>query len=167
METLLSSLLILFFTSMQLAVVSRLPLQNGMADIVLLFIIAWSLNRQAKRFYIPALIAGAMVTFISSVPVPGVLIAYLLAAILTRVLVNRLWEMPIFSMLIITIVATIAQHLIYIITSQIGGTLIPISQSLSQITLPSVFLNVILALPMFLIVQDAQKYIYIEVENEK
>lgn len=167
METVLSSLLIVIFTSLQLAVVSRLPLQHGMADIVLLFIIAWSLNRQAKRFYIPALIAGIVITLISSVPVPGVLIAYILAAILTRVLVNRLWEMPLFSMLIITIIATIAQHLIYIIISQVGGIPIPLSQSLSQITLPSVFLNVILALPVYLIVQDTQKYIYQEVEYEK
>ena len=166
METLLSSLLIVLFTSLQLAVVSRLPLQHGMADIVLLFIIAWSLNRQAKRFYIPALIAGIVITFISSVPIPGVLIAYMLAAIMTRVLVNRLWEMPLFSMLIITIIATIAQHLIYIIISQVGGIPIPLSQSLSQITLPSVFLNVILAIPIYLIVQDTQKYIYQEVEHE-
>lgn len=167
METLLSSLLILLFTSVQLAVVSRLPLQHGMADIVLLLIIAWSLNRQAKHFYIPALIAGAVITFISSVPVPGVLVSYMLAAVLTRVLVNRLWEMPIFSMLIITIVATISQHLIYIITSQIRGIPIPLTQSLNQITLPSVFLNVILALPVYLIVQDVQKYVYYEAENEK
>jgi len=167
METLLSTLLIFLFTSLQLAVVSRLPLQNGMADIVLLFVIAWSLNRQAKHFYIPALIAGALITFISSVPVPGVLVSYMLAAILTRVLVNHLWEMPIFSMLIITIIATISQHLIYIITSQIGGIAIPLSQSLEQITLPSTFLNVILALPIYLIVQDAQKYLYREAENEK
>lgn len=166
METLLSSVLIILFTSLQLAVVSRLPLQHGMADIVLLFIIAWSLNRQAKRFYIPALIAGIVITFISSVPVPGVLVAYMLAAILTRVLVNRLWEMPLFSMLIITIIATIAQHLIYIIISQIGGIPISLSQSLSQITLPSVFLNVILALPIYLIVQDTQKYVYQEVGHE-
>jgi len=166
MDIVLSSILVLIFTSLQLGVISRIPLQNGMADIVLLFIIVWCLNRQAKNFYIPALIAGGLVTFISSIPVPGVLLSYILAAVLTRILVNRLWEMPVFSMLIITIVATFLQHLIYILVLQFQGSPVPLLSSLSGITLPSVFLNIILVFPMYLLVHDAQKLVYQEVENE-
>ncbi|RJQ43740.1 MAG: hypothetical protein C4545_02575 [Anaerolineaceae bacterium] len=166
MDILLSSILVLIFTSLQLGVVSRIPLQNGMADIVLLFIIGWSLNRQAKRFYIPTLIAGGLVSFISSIPFPGVLISYLVAAGLTRILVNRLWEMPVFSMLIITITATFFQHLVYILMMQFQGMSVPFFSSLEGITLPSVFLNIILAFPMYLIVHDAQKIVYQEAENE-
>ncbi len=166
MDIVLSSILVLIFTSLQLGVISRIPLQNGMADIVLLFIIVWCLNRQAKNFYIPALIAGGLVTFISSIPVPGVLLSYILAAVLTRILVNRLWEMPVFSMLIITIVATFLQHLIYILVLQFQGSSVPLLSSLSGITLPSVFLNIILVFPMYLLVHDAQKLVYQEVENE-
>ncbi len=166
MDIVLSSILVLIFTSLQLGVISRIPLQNGMADIVLLFIIVWCLNRQAKNFYIPALIAGGLVTFISSIPVPGVLLSYILAAVLTRILVNRLWEMPVFSMLIITIVATFLQHLIYILVLQFQGSPVPFLSSLSGITLPSVFLNIILVFPMYLLVHDAQKLVYQEVENE-
>lgn len=166
MDIVLSSILVLIFTSLQLGVISRIPLQNGMADIVLLFIIVWCLNRQAKNFYIPALIAGGLVTFISSIPVPGVLLSYILTAVLTRILVNRLWEMPVFSMLIITIVATFLQHLIYILVLQFQGSPVPLLSSLSGITLPSVFLNIILVFPMYLLVHDAQKLVYQEVENE-
>ena len=166
MDIVLSSILVLTFTSLQLGVISRIPLQNGMADIVLLFIIAWSLNRQAKNFYIPTLIAGGLVTFISSIPIPGVLISYMLAAVLTRLLVNRLWEMPLFSMLIITLVATFLQHLIYILVLEFQGSSIPLLSSLREITLPSVFLNIILLFPMYLVVRDAQKFVYPEAENE-
>ncbi len=166
MDIVLSSVLVLVFTSLQLGVISRIPLQNGMADIVLLFIIVWCLNRQAKNFYIPVLIAAGLVTFISSLPVPAVLISYALAAILTRLLVNRLWEMPVFSMLIITIAATFLQHFVYILILQFQGSSIPLLSSLREITLPSVFLNIILVFPMYLLVRDAQKFVYQEVENE-
>jgi cell shape-determining protein MreD len=166
MDLVLSSILVLAFTSLQLGVVSRIPLQNGMADIVLLFIIVWCLNRQAKNFYIPVLIAGGLVTFISSLPVPAVFISYILAAVLTRLLVNRLWEMPVFSMLIITIAATFLQHLIYILILQFQGSSIPLLSSLSEITLPSIFLNIIFVFPMYLLIRDAQKFVYQEAENE-
>lgn len=166
MDIVLSSILVLIFTSLQLGVISRIPLQNGMADIVLLFIIVWCLNRQARNFYIPTLIAGGLVTFISSIPIPGVLISYALAAVLTRILVTRLWEMPVFSMLIVTIVATFLQHLIYILILQFQGSSVPLLSSLNEITLPSVFLNIILVFPMYLLVRDAQKLVYQEVENE-
>ena len=164
MDILLSSGMILLFTSLELAVVSRLPLQNGIADIVLLFVIAWSLNREAKNYYIPTLIAGGITSFISSIPFPSAIVSYLLAAFMTRSLVKRLWEMPVFSMLIITVLATFTQHLIYILILQIQGSNVPFLYSLEVITLPSVFINIILALPVYLIVHDAQKMVYREVE---
>lgn len=166
MDILLSSILVLVFTSLQLGVISRIPLQNGMADIALLFVVMWSLHPQAKRFYIPTLLAGGLMTFISSVPVPAVLISYVVAAVLTRYLVNRLWEMPVFSMLIITVVATFLQHLLYILMMQFQGSSIPFLASLQEITLPSIFLNIIFAFPMYLLVRDAQRLVYQEVENE-
>ena len=166
MDIVVSSILAVVFSSLQSSVVSRIPLENGMADIVLLFIIVWCLNPQTKRFYIPTLLAGGIITFISSIPIPAVLISYFLIAVLTRILVNRLWEMPLFSLLIITIVATFTQHLIYIIAMQFQGSSIPFLESLREITLPSVFINIIFAFPIYLIVRDAQKLVYQEIENE-
>lgn len=166
MDIFLSSLLVLVFTSLQLSVVSRIPLNHGMADILLLFVIAWCLNRQARKYYIPVLLAGGLISFISSLPFPTALISYLVAALLTRALVSRLWEMPVFSMLLLTIGATFFQHLLYIVIIQFQGTAIPLLSSLQEITLPSIFLNIILALPMYLIVQDTQKFVYQEVEND-
>jgi len=166
MDILMSSLLVLVFTSLQISVISRIPLNHGIADIVLLFVIAWCLNRQARKYYIPTLLAGVLISFVSSIPFPGAIISYLTAALLTRVLVSRLWEMPVFSMLILTIVTTFFQHLLYIVMMQFQGISIPLLSSLEEITLPSIFLNIIIAFPMYLIVQDAQKFVYQEVENE-
>lgn len=166
MSILLAAGMILAFSSLQVAVVSRLPLQNGMADLVLLFVIAWSLNREAKQFYIPVLLAAGLMTFISSVPIPAVLLSYAFAALITRLLVSRLWEMPVFSMLILTLIATITQHVIYIVIMQIGGTPISLGESLNLVTLPSAFLNIILSLPIFLIVRDVQKIVFTEVAYE-
>lgn len=166
MDILLSSIFVLIFASLEVGVISRIPLENGMADIMLLFVITWSLNPQAKRYYIPALLAAGVMTFISSVPIPGILMSYALAAGLTRLLVNRLWEMPVFSMLIVTIVATMLQHVIYILIMQFQGSAVPFLTSLREITLPSIFLNIIFSFPVFLLVRDAQKVVFKEVENE-
>lgn len=166
MAIVVSSVLVFIFSSLQLSVVSRLPLENGMADIVLLLIIVWCLNPQAKKFYIPTLLAGGIISFISSVPIHAIFISYLLAAIITRLLIARLWEMPLFSMLISTIIATVAQHVIYIIALQFQGSSIPFMQGLREITLPSIFINIIFAFPIYLLVRDVQKFVYKELENE-
>jgi cell shape-determining protein MreD len=166
MDILLSSILVLIFTSLQLGVISRIPLAKRNGRYCAVVCGYWSLHPQAKRFYIPTLLAGGLMTFISSVPVPAVLISYVVAAVLTRYLVNRLWEMPVFSMLIITVVATFLQHLLYILMMQFQGSSIPFLASLQEITLPSIFLNIIFAFPMYLLVRDAQKLVYQEVENE-
>jgi len=137
-----------------------------MADIVLLFIIVWCLNPQSKKFYIPTLLAGSIMTWISSVPIPAIMISYLLTALITRTFVKRLWEMPLFSMLVLTIITTFLQHLIYILCMQFTGSPIPLITSLQEITLPSIFLNFIFALPTYFLVHDAQKWAYQEIENE-
>jgi len=166
MDILLSFILIMLVTSLQLSVISRIPMQNGMADIVLLFLIMWSLHSKAKNFYIPALFAGGLMAFISALPMPSILLSYIIAGLLIRFLVVHLWEMPIFSMLIGTILATLVQHIIYILSLQLQGLSIPFLASLQQITLPSIFLNLIFAFPIYLIVHDAQKLVYQAVENE-
>jgi len=166
MDIIVSSILVLIFSSLQISVVSRLPIANGMADIVLLLLIVWCLHPQAKKFYIPTILAAWIITFISSVPIPAVFISYILAAVLTRMLISRLWEMPLFSMLIITITTTFTQHFIYIFFMKFQGSSIPFLESLREITLPSVFINIIFAFPIYLIVRDAQKFVYQEIENE-
>ena len=50
---------------LQLAVVSRLPLINGTADLILLALAAWASQERVKSAWQWTVLAGAAVTFIS------------------------------------------------------------------------------------------------------
>jgi hypothetical protein len=68
-------------------------------------------------------------------------------------------------MLIATIGATFAQHIIEIVVLFIAGTQLPFSQSVVLVTLPSILLNLFFALPVYALVTDLARRIYpIEVQ---
>lgn len=145
---------------LQLAVVSRLPLINGTADLILIALAAWASQERVKSAWQWTVLAGAAVTFISGLPYFVPLIGYLLVTLIARLLQRRVWQTPILAMFVTTILGTILFHLLSIFALQASGTPIPFQQALSQVTLPSALLNLILALPVYTVITDIAHWIY-------
>ena len=109
--------------------------------------------------------AGALVSFISSLPFLAPLISYLIIVVCgTRVFHNRVWQSPILGMFVITFVATLIQNLISFLALQLAGVSMSFNQAAGVITMPS-FLNLLFALPVYLLINDLAHWVYPE-ENE-
>jgi rod shape-determining protein MreD len=145
---------------LQLAIVSRLPLLQGTADLMLLFVIAWALHERVKHAWQWTLIGGTLVSLVSATPFFVPLIAYLIATAIGRLLQRQVWQTPILAMLLMTFVATILYHGITYLALFFNGTALPIQESISLVTLPSTLLNLIFALPIFVIVNDLAHWVY-------
>lgn len=145
---------------LQLAVVSRLPLLQGTADLLLVFAIAWALHDRVRHAWQWAAIAGAVVTLVSATPLYAPMAGYLLACGFARLLRRQVWQTPILAMLLTTFVGTIGYHGISIIALFVSGVSLPLQDSLSLVTLPSTLLNLIFALPVFVLVNDLAHWIY-------
>ena len=159
------ALFLVFFYILQSTIFSRMVLISGTADLLLLFLAAWSLQEQVKNTWIWAAITGLIVSLISAMPFFAPLIAYLGVVAISKLIQRKVWKIPILAMFIVTLLGTFLQHIIYIIVLQIDGAPISWLQSLDMITLPSLLLNLIFALPIFAIVNDIVGRIYpLEVE---
>lgn len=157
--------LVVFYT-LQNAVFSQTPLISGTADVILLFLAAWSLQEQVKNSWLWTVIAGVFISLTSAMPYFSPLIGYIGVVGISKLLQVRIWRVPIFAMFIVTILGTIFQHGLYIVVLQISGASIPWGVSLDQVVLPSLLLNLIFALPVYAVVTELVRRIYpLEVET--
>ncbi len=145
---------------LQSAILSRLQLLGGNADLVLLVIVAWALQERVKNAWLWGVIGGLLVSFISAMPFFTPLAGYLLVVIFARLLRSRIWQIPILAMLTVTVVGTFGMHLLNIVALFVNGQALPFQDSLSYVTMPSVLLNILVALPVYVLMADLAKWVY-------
>ena len=147
---------------LQSAVVSRFPLLRGTAEPVLLVVIAWALQKRIQTAWQWGIIGGLFVGIASALPIWATLLIYAMAVVVALAIRQRVWQAPILAMFIATFIVTIFANGIAILSLRLSGIALPLLQSLNLITLPSVILNVILAIPAFYLIADLAKWLYPE-----
>jgi len=146
----------------QSAILSRIPLLNGTSDLVLLAVIAWALQKRVQTAWYWGIIGGLLVGYVSALPLGVPLVGYLLAVGLALILRQRVWQVPILAMFVATFFGTILYHLISLVALRVIGVPMPIIETLNLITLPSVLLNLLLAIPFYFLLGDLAKLLYPE-----
>lgn len=146
------SLVVLFI--LQTTIFSQARLVSGSADLILLFLAAWSLQEQIKNSWLWAVIAGLLISLVSAMPFFSPLIGYLGVVAISKSLQRRVWRTPLLTMIIIVLLGTFLQQSIYVVVLLITGTPISWGQSLDNVILPSALLNLIFSLPIYAIVKD-------------
>lgn len=149
-------------TMLQVGIVSRLPLLQGTADILLLAVVAWTLQKRVKNGWFWGAMAGAMVGLTSAIPPVVSVISYLLVVPLVQFFKRQVWQAPLLVMLLLVLISTLLQHGITIVTMLVNGTSLPILESLSIITLPSILLNLVLAVPFYVVMSDLANWLFPE-----
>ena len=144
----------------QTAVISRITLISGSADIVLLILITWTLQEQVESAWQWAVLAGLMAAFVSGLPPYVTIVSYVLACIFARYVLLQTWQTPILALFTVTFFSTLVFHLITWLSLFLAGASLPFGDSLALITLPSVFLNFLLALPIHSFIRDLASWVY-------
>ncbi|MFH1909099.1 MAG: hypothetical protein ABIL11_17240 [Chloroflexota bacterium] len=165
MATLVAIPVLLMALMLQSAVISRINLLYGSADLVLVILAAWALQGRINTAWQWALAAGALVGFVSGLPWFVPLAGYLLVIGVARLLQRRVWQAPLLAMFTVSFVGTLFMHLLSLITLRLSGDPLPFGDSLSLITLPSILLNLFLAIPVYSLLRDLARWLYpLEVE---
>lgn len=165
MAILLSIPVMVLALMLQIAVGSNLPLLGGTVDLILVILIAWALQENVKGAWVWAVVGGLLVSGISALPAGTPLAIYLVVVVSIRLLRKRVWQIPILVLFLGVVLGTLLQHIISILVLFIFGTGLPLQESLSWVTLPSILLNLIIALPIYAIMTDLARLVYpIEVE---
>ena len=162
MATLIAIPLFSLLLIIQSAVISQTPLVYGTADLMLLAMVAWALQKRVDTAWHWGVVGGLMTSFVSALPTGMPLLGYLIAVGLTLMLRRRVWQAPILAMFVATFVGTLVMHFLDLIVLRLAGNPIPWLEALELITLPSLLLNLLLALPAYFIFADLAKWLYPE-----
>jgi hypothetical protein len=146
----------------QSAVVSRLPLLHGTADLILLVVIAWALQERVRTAWQWAVIAGVIVGYISALNIVIPILAYFLVTGLALLLRQRVWQVPVLAMLAVTFVGSLLIYGLTALVLSISGTPLPLIDTLYLIILPSTILNLLLSIPIYALVKDLSEWLYPE-----
>lgn len=162
MPLLISIPVLIFVLMLQTIVISTLPLLSGYADLVLLVLIAWSLQERVRTSWIWTILAGLMVGFVSALPLFVPLVSYLLVTAVSRLFLRRVWQIPILAMYLVTFIGSLVSQGIVMVVLLFNGTPLSFNDSLNLVILPSTLLNLLLALPVYAVVSDLAQWVYPE-----
>ncbi len=160
MRNLVAFPILLLAVIVQSAVISRIPLLSGFADLPLVLVTAWALQPRVTTAWHWALLAGALTAFMSGLPVGVPIAGFLLAAGLAQAFRRRVWQAPLLAMLIVIFLASMLYYSLSFLVLSLFGASLSLSTSFSQIVLPGVLLNLFLAVTVFWFVRDLALWVY-------
>jgi rod shape-determining protein MreD len=145
---------------LQTAVVARMQLLSGTADLMLVVLAAWALQEQVETSWHWAVLGGVMVALISGAPIAATILGYLAVVGLARLVLKRVWELPILAMFFVTFIGTLLFQIIIFSALLVSGGSIPYEEAFSLVVLPSVLLNLLIALPVSVVMRDLALWMY-------
>lgn len=146
----------------QSAIISRFTLLRGCADIVLLTVIAWALLDLDDSAWFWAIFGGLFVNFVSALPLFIPLISYVLSVGFTKLVRQRIGQIPYLAMVISSICGTLISLGISWISLVFTGNPIAFYQAMNIIILPSLLLNVFLSIVVYFLISGLAEKIYPE-----
>lgn len=162
MPALISIPILALVLMLQTVIVSSLPLLSGFADLILLVVVAWGLQAQARSAWIWAIVAGVLVGLVSSLPTGIPLAGYLIVTAIARLFRRRVWQTPILAMFLITFIGSLVTQGLAMASLILNGVPLPFYDSVNLVVLPSTLLNLLLALPVYAIISDLARLVYPE-----
>ena len=132
-----------------------------------MIVIAWTLQEGVTTAWHWAITAGVMMAVVSGLPWPIPLAGYLMAVLLAQILQRRIWQAPLIAMFSVTFLASLFLYSLSFVVLSIIGAPLPFGDTFSLIVLPSVLLNMLLAIPVFWIMRDLARWVHPVEEDEE
>ncbi len=148
---------------LQTSIIGRINLLHGAADLVLLILAAWGLQERVRSAWVWGAAAGLLVGFVSGIPLYVYLAGYLVVIGMARLLARRIWQAPLLAMFTVTLIGTLVLLMLtYVERSLVVVPVLARDFDLSfvQIILPSILLNLLLAIPVHALIRDLANRLY-------
>ncbi|MFZ5877966.1 MAG: hypothetical protein ACOY0R_01220 [Chloroflexota bacterium] len=145
---------------LQSAVISRLTLLSGYADLLLVILAAWALQPQVKTAWHWAFVACILVGYVTRLPWPVVVLGYALVVVLARTLLRRVWQAPLLALFTVVFMGTLLMHLISYAALFMTGIPMSLGDALGFVTLPSLLLNLFFSIPVYTFMRDLARWVY-------
>jgi len=104
--------------------------------------------------------AGLLVGFISGTPWYVYLGGYMVVVGMARLLAQRVWQAPLLAMFTVTLIGTLVLLMLSYLERSLLETSLVFNLSFGQIILPSILLNLLLAIPVHALIRDLANRLY-------
>jgi rod shape-determining protein MreD len=146
----------------QSAVLSRVPLLMGTADILLLTIIAWSIGNRVKTAWYWSVIGGFLASVSSAMPFGVLTLSYLIITGIAQIVRKRIWKIPLLAMFLMTFIGTLVIQISSLLSRLFYGITISTNEAINLILIPTLVLNVLFTIPVYLVITDLAGWLYRE-----
>lgn len=146
--------------ALEASVLRRFPLLDGGPDLILLAVVSWALTGQRRQAMTLGLLGGILLNLLSGFPVGSSSIALILVAFLVSLTEGRFWEAHFLMPLAAVLMASVIYHSVPLGLLLILGRSPDWPYALSRVMLPSVFLNLVLALPVTQALTSLEETLY-------
>lgn len=164
-ELLLAFLLLGSALLLQTTVVIHIQMLYGVADLVLLTLLGWTLHKNVRGQLLWAGIAGLLVGAASHQPAWISVVGYLLIMVFAMFLQNRIWDVELLTLFTTIVTGSFLLQGLTLGFRLFEGTPIPTGEAFRLIILPSVILNILFILPIYGFLGEFTKVLYpLEVE---
>jgi rod shape-determining protein MreD len=152
--------LLLLAVILQSSVISQVKLLSGYADLPLLVLGAWALQDRVRSAWHWAALGCVMLAFVSTLPWPVLVIGYFAVVFIAQTLQRRVWQAPLLAMFSVTFIGTLFLHLLSFTVLRILGTPFAFADVIGLITLPSLLLNMLFSIPVYVFFRDLARWVY-------
>jgi len=166
MRNLIAVPVILLAVLLQTSIVSRVTLLSGMADLPLVMLAAWAMQDEVETAWHWAIATGILVGFVSGLSWVVPVLSYLVVVALAQVLQRRVWQAPLLAMFSVTFLGTIGISVFSLVVLRFSGIPLSVPDVFGLLTLPSILLNMLLAIPIFAVMRDLARWVYPVLEVE-
>lgn len=166
MRNLIAVPVILFAVVLQAAVISRVKLLSGFADLPLVMLAAWALQDEVETAWHWAVATGLLVGFVSGLTWVVPVLAYVFVVAFAQVFQRRVWQAPLLAMFGVTFLGTVFLNVLTLAVLRFSGVALAFTSVLGLLTLPAILLNLLLAIPTFAVMRDLAHWVYPTLEME-
>jgi len=164
MRNLIAIPLLALTVVIQSAIVPSFTLLSGYADVLLVLLAAWALQEGVNTGFQWALLSALMMSIVSHLPWFIYVAGYAGVVMLAQLLQKRVWQVPMLAMFTVTFLGTVFMHLLTFVYLRLFGGSVSFSDAMGLVTLPSLLLNLLVAIPMFGMMRDLARWVFPSLE---
>src|SRR5215204_1108470 len=138
MRNLVAVPVILLSVILKSAMISRIYLLSGFADLPMVLLAAWALQEEVDSAWHWAVAMGVLVGFVSGIQWFVPVFGYLIIVGLAQVLQKRVWQAPLLAMFSITFLGTIVISILSLAVLRFVGVPMAVGDVMGVLTLPGV-----------------------------
>jgi rod shape-determining protein MreD len=161
MRTLLVGLPLLSLAAvLQSTVLVSFRLLGGGFDLVLVMTLGWTLAGDWEGGMAWGFMGGVLLDLLSGGPLGGASLALVLMAYLASLSEGQFWRSHVLLPLATSLPGTFGFHVIYLAVLSFSGHPVDWASSLTQVTLPALFLNTLMIVPTYLVLRWLRALVY-------